>query len=295
MNPTVRRSETIAALAKALAGAQAEMRNPAKDSVNPHFRSRYADLATVRDAVIPALARQSLAVVQLPCESESGPTLVTLLIHSSGEWIETSLSLRATKNDPQGIGSALTYARRYALQSVAGVAADDDDDGEAGARPQPQQTQPARKPEPVTTPNPTPEPVVPGDPVTDCTALVDLAKSKGFDFASVVLSINQMFNSNYSLTQTRWLDIKREHREATIEALKNPKKVRGDSGLEDFNKLLGDVAALLKLTPMEVFYKLVAAAGWLPEPVMIEDLTTKQLRDGCKSLRAKLAEKGGKS
>lgn len=137
-------SEGCAALAKALRAAQAEMKNPPKDSVNPHFKSRYADLATVRDAVIPVLAKHGLCVVQLPCEVEAGPALRTLLMHESGEWIGTTTLLRALGNDPQKIGSALTYCRRYALQSVAGVAADDDDDGTAGAR--------SAKPEPAPLP-----------------------------------------------------------------------------------------------------------------------------------------------
>lgn len=132
---TVRRSLTIAQLAAAMAKAQGELKNPPKDSVNPHFKSRYADLATVRDAVVPVFARNGLAVIQLPCEMDDAPALTTLVTHTSGEWLETTIRLRPGKLDPQGVGSALTYARRYALQSVAGVAAEDDDDGNAGSRP----------------------------------------------------------------------------------------------------------------------------------------------------------------
>ena len=143
---TVRRSPSIKELAAALAKAQAELRNPPKDSVNPHFKSRYADLATVRDAVIPVLARHGLAVLQLPCEMDDAPSLTTLLMHTSGEWVETCVKLRPAKLDPQGIGSALTYHRRYDLQSLAGVAADDDDDGNAASQPARQQPQPAPRP-----------------------------------------------------------------------------------------------------------------------------------------------------
>jgi len=125
---------TIPGLAADLAKAQLEMHNPAKDAVNPHFKSRYADLASVRNAVLPVLGKYKLSVVQLPTECESGPALLTILMHSTGEYIQTLMLIRATKSDPQGVGSALTYARRYALQSVAGVAADDDDDGNAGSR-----------------------------------------------------------------------------------------------------------------------------------------------------------------
>lgn len=133
----VSHSPTIALLASALAKAQGELTNPTKDSVNPHFKSKYADFAAVRDAVSPALSKNKLAVAQLPTEANidgvAGPALVTMLIHESGEFIQTIILLRAQKNDPQGIGSALTYARRYALQSIVGVAAEEDDDGNAAS------------------------------------------------------------------------------------------------------------------------------------------------------------------
>ncbi|HXU24387.1 MAG TPA: ERF family protein [Tepidiformaceae bacterium] len=131
---TVRRSESIAKLATAVTKAVAELKNPSKDSINPYYNSKYADLATVRDAVLPVLARHDLAVLQLPCELDSAAALTTLLTHTSGEWVETTIKLRPVRNDPQGVGSALTYARRYALQSIAGVAAEDDDDGNAAGR-----------------------------------------------------------------------------------------------------------------------------------------------------------------
>lgn len=142
MEATTRRSESIAELAKALSTAQGKLRNPPKDSINPHFKSKYADLATVRDAVMPTLSACGLSVVQLPCEVGTDPALMTLLLHTSGEWIETVMRLRPQQQTPQGIGSALTYARRYALQAIAGVAADDDDDGNAASQPAKQQPQP---------------------------------------------------------------------------------------------------------------------------------------------------------
>lgn len=149
---TVRRSATIGALATALAKAQAEMKNPPKDSINPHFKSKYADLATVRDVVVPVLAKHGLAILQMPCELDDAPALTTVLAHGpSGEFYETTIRLRPSKADPQGIGSALTYLRRYSLQSLAGVAADDDDDGHAGTH-RPAQ-QPQQHVQPAATPN----------------------------------------------------------------------------------------------------------------------------------------------
>jgi hypothetical protein len=148
---TNRRSESIGKLAEALAKAQMELQNPTKNCVNTHFKNRYADLASVRDAVIPTIAKHGLSIVQMPCDMGGQAALTTLLMHSSGEWVETTTLLRSVKNDPQGIGSALTYARRYALQSIAGVAADDDDDGESASTPtqhrsQPQPAKPQSKP-----------------------------------------------------------------------------------------------------------------------------------------------------
>jgi hypothetical protein len=82
---TVRRSDTIAKLTAAVTKAVAELKNPAKDSVNPFFNCKYADLATVRDAILPVLARHDLAVLQLPCELDNAAALTTLLTHTSGD------------------------------------------------------------------------------------------------------------------------------------------------------------------------------------------------------------------
>lgn len=151
MNATDRltRSESLGQLAKALAAAQAEMKNPLKQTPNPFFKSLYADLAEVRDCVLPVLAKHGLAIVQLPVEMEAGPALETVMLHSSGEWIGSTMLLRNDKPTPQGIGSALTYARRYALQSIAGVAAEADDDGNhASGNTAKHQAKPAPEPAP---------------------------------------------------------------------------------------------------------------------------------------------------
>lgn len=121
------RSESIAALAAALAKAQAEMTHASKDSVNPHFKNRYADLAAVLEAVRAPLTKHGLSVTQLASSGEMGAVVETVLMHSSGEWISSVLSLPVSKSDAQGFGSALTYARRYALAAICGIAQDDDD------------------------------------------------------------------------------------------------------------------------------------------------------------------------
>ena len=121
---------TQSKLAGALAKAQAEMHNAPLNKVNPHFKSKYADLAAIRDAVIPALAKNGLAVVQLPAITEHGFVLITRLMHESGEVVEATYPLPAN-GTPQATGSALTYAKRYSLASLCGIAAEEDDDANA--------------------------------------------------------------------------------------------------------------------------------------------------------------------
>ena len=114
-------------LYQALAAAQAQMGPAIKDAVNPAFKSRYADLASVMAACIPALSANGIAVLQPPCEIDGARYVKTILAHSSGETVECAVPLIIGKNDMQGYGSAVTYARRYGLMAMAGIAPDDDD------------------------------------------------------------------------------------------------------------------------------------------------------------------------
>jgi hypothetical protein len=119
-------------LATALAKAQGEVENAKKVSNNPHFKSKYADLATIWDVIREPLTRNGLSVVQLPCEAQPGQIgLVTHIFHSSGQSVSERfvVGLKDATN-PQQVGSALTYMKRYALLGVAGIASEDDD-GEA--------------------------------------------------------------------------------------------------------------------------------------------------------------------
>ena len=121
-------------LYSALALAQAEMGKALKDSTNPHFKSKYADLASVMDACIPSLSKNGIAVLQPPFDDETGRFVKTILAHgASGETLECRVPLIIGKNDMQGYGSAVTYARRYGLMSMAGIAPDDDDGNAAAA------------------------------------------------------------------------------------------------------------------------------------------------------------------
>ena len=118
------------ALFAALAKAQAAMDNVVKDSANPHFKSRFASLAAVRDVVIPALAEQGIAVVQMPGNDEHGRvTIQTVLLHESGTLdcgtVATTATVRGG-NEAQALGSAVSYLRRYSLAAICGVAQEAD-------------------------------------------------------------------------------------------------------------------------------------------------------------------------
>ena len=123
-------SDQIADLAAALVHAQGEMGGALKDSANPFFKSKYADLESVWGACRGPLAKYGLAVVQSPSAEGLRVSVETLLIHTSGQWIRGTVSVAAKEDSPQAVGSCITYLRRYALQSFVGVAPEDDD-GEA--------------------------------------------------------------------------------------------------------------------------------------------------------------------
>ncbi len=120
-------------VAKALLQFQAEGIKLQKDSINPHFKNRYIGLDSLLADVLPALNRCGIVVLQMPTQMDGvGPALTTRLIHAeSGETVEATMPLLATKQDPQAQGAALTYARRYALMSFLGLVADEDTDGAA--------------------------------------------------------------------------------------------------------------------------------------------------------------------
>lgn len=129
------RSDSITELATALALAQGEIEGAKKDSENPHFRSKYADLASIWDACREPLSKHGLAIIQSPRLVSAGENLwicevETMLLHKSGEFISDAIGIPVTRADAQGVGSAATYGKRYALASFVGVAPEDDD-GEA--------------------------------------------------------------------------------------------------------------------------------------------------------------------
>ena len=123
------KSESIAGLAAALAKAQGQMKGAIKDSANPFLKTKYADLASVVEAIRAAFSANGLSYIQTVEPSDKDEVRVeTTLLHASGEWISCGvLSLPVSKVDAQGYGSALTYARRYSLSAAVGVAPEDDD------------------------------------------------------------------------------------------------------------------------------------------------------------------------
>ncbi len=125
-------SEQLNELAPALARAQGEITGALKDSANPFFKSKYADLASCWDACRSALTKNGLSVAQVTTVTDGKLYLLTRLLHDSGQWIEGQTPVTPKDDTPQAMGSALTYSRRYALTAMVGVA-QVDDDGNAGS------------------------------------------------------------------------------------------------------------------------------------------------------------------
>lgn len=151
------KSESIAALADALAKAQGKIEGAIKDKTNPAFRSRYADLGAVWDAIRAPLSGNGLSVLQQLSTEESRVACTTIILHSSGEWIEFApFVVPVSKADAQGFGSAATYCRRYSLMAAVGIAPIDDDGESAvgrGAGQNPAQgSAPVKKPDAIALP-----------------------------------------------------------------------------------------------------------------------------------------------
>lgn len=136
-------SETINELATALSKAQGQIEDATKDGINPAFRSKYADLAAVRAVIREPLAVNDLAIMQFPRTRQGYVEVETMLIHKSGEYVSETLELPVAKFDAHGIGSGITYGRRYGMMSMLCLAAVDDDGNAATEK-----ATPPKKPEP---------------------------------------------------------------------------------------------------------------------------------------------------
>ena len=136
----MKHSEGLAKVSAALVAAQKELKAVGKDSVNPHFKNKYASLDNIIDAVRPVLGKHGLAVIQSAVAPETiegrltGFAVETMLVHESGEWIANAAIVPVAKADPQGAGGALTYGRRYGLSALLSLSSDEDDDGNAASK-----------------------------------------------------------------------------------------------------------------------------------------------------------------
>ena len=142
------KSEQINELVAALAKAQGQIEGAKKSSSNPFFKSKYADLAECWNTCREALTANEISVIQMPEEiNENGRlNITTMLAHSSGQYISSTLTMTVTKLDPQAIGSAITYGRRYALAAMVGLAQEDDDGEKAMARQEKKDKKPVESP-----------------------------------------------------------------------------------------------------------------------------------------------------
>ena len=168
-------SSSIGALAAALSKVQAQLKAASKDSANPFFKSKYADLSSVWEACREALTSNGFAVSQAAGSREDGAISITsILMHSSGEWIASEVAVKPSKPGPQEAGSILSYLRRYSLASLVGVVAEDDD-GEAAEGRGAEKGKPAgRKGKPVPV-----EEIPPNDPaVLDWFKQIDATPNK---------------------------------------------------------------------------------------------------------------------
>ena len=130
-------SSTITELAKALVLFQGSIENVTRESKNPFYNSKYADLGTIWSEIRQKLSACGLAIIQSPMTSGVVVTVTTRLIHVSGEFLESDLTLSSVDTTPVKIGSCITYARRYSLSAILGIASDDDDDGMQASTKQP--------------------------------------------------------------------------------------------------------------------------------------------------------------
>jgi hypothetical protein len=134
----MKQSESIDKIIPAFIAFQSDMPSVPKDGNNPHFKSKYATLGAITEATRPHLAKHGLGFMQWMSNREGYQLIVTRIMHTSGQWMEDEgYILNPTKNDPQGMGSAVTYARRYTLGASLGIITEDDDDGNRASEPAP--------------------------------------------------------------------------------------------------------------------------------------------------------------
>lgn len=207
-------SADISELAAALAEAQAELSPAAKNAQNPHLKNRYADIAAVYEAIRETLPKHGLSVSQIILPHESKARVRTLLMHKSGQWLASECLMPLDRNGgPQGMGSAITYARRYSLSAIVGVVSEDDDDAEAAQPRRQQQRQAAQQRETAKANNP--------DPMTktqSAAIMAHLTKTFGNDREMYLKELSGFFGRRINSSR----ELTRDMASRYIDAINNP-------------------------------------------------------------------------
>jgi hypothetical protein len=195
------KSESIAAIAKALSAAQGEMHGAVKSEVNPAFKrdgkiSTYATLADVWDAIREPFANHGLSVTQTTRITEGGNVIcITTLLHSSGEWIAGEYPISPVMNTPQSLGASMTFGRRFSLMAIAGIAPVDDDGNEASKKDEPEKkAKPAAPKAEAPTPSPTKEVIAGREKMV--AAIMDQAAKHGISKEDLVEHVQQRWQKS---------------------------------------------------------------------------------------------------
>jgi len=200
-------SQTIGELSKALSKVQAVLEGAKLDSENPFFRSKYSDLTSIWAACRKPLADNGLSVIQT-CQSETADMVIveTMLCHTSGEWVRGKLAMKPVKSDPQGVGSCITYARRYSLAAIVGVAPEDDDGNVASGKTGKAETKAQEKPVQETSPNAKTKGVPISEPQRKRLYVIYKGSGKTDE------QVKDYLNKTYGITTSK--EITKEHYEA---------------------------------------------------------------------------------
>lgn len=193
-------SESLNELATALSKAQGELKDANQDATNPHFRSSYATLDTVLKNIRPIFSKHGLSIIQIPVSEGDKHFLMTRILHQSGQWIEGSMELLLFKKDMQGMGAAITYARRYSAGAFAGIGSETDDD--ANSISETQSAKPYQAPKPIA--KPAAPVVVPVDPFKETLTspapkLKNEAPVGGQEVANLVMALERKGKSKDKL------------------------------------------------------------------------------------------------
>lgn len=195
------KSESIKEISAALAKFQGQITSVKKDAINPYFKSRYATLDTIWDTIRKPLSENGLSVTQtmnIITDEKPLSVLDTTLYHTSGEWISGSMILNPVKDDPQGLGSAISYARRYSLSAILGIVADEDDDANEATKPDKPSTE-----KPVSPPVETPQKTEGGITEDQVKKIYATAKEKNLSPEEAKAYIKKTFNKSSTKELTK--------------------------------------------------------------------------------------------